>query len=91
MYDDDHPSLLASAIHSHLAPGSSSRAVVMVPRRDAATERLLASFKQAMLALDPPLYCCDEDELAGQDDWVDDDDEGQVRCWLGVFSRERAG
>jgi hypothetical protein len=87
MYDDDHPALLASAISDHLALGSDSRAVVMVPRRDTTTERLLESFRQAMLDLDTPLFCEEEDELAGQDDWVEDDEAGNVRCWLGVFSR----
>lgn len=87
MYDDDHPTLLASAINEHLALGTESRAVVMVPRRDATTERLLGSFRQAMLDLETPLLCDEEDELAGQDDWVDDDDAGHVRCWLGVFRR----
>jgi hypothetical protein len=87
MYDDDHPALLASAISEHLALGSDSRAVVMVPRRDATTGRLLESFRQAMLDLDTPLFCEEEDELAGQDDWIEDDEAGNVRCWLGVFSR----
>ncbi|KPM37370.1 hypothetical protein AK830_g9216 [Neonectria ditissima] len=87
MYDDDHPALLAAAICDHLALGSESRAVVMVPRRDATTARLLEAFKQAMLDLETPLFCEEEDELAGQDDWVEDEDAGQVRCWLGVFSR----
>ncbi|CEI64605.1 hypothetical protein FVEN_g12011 [Fusarium venenatum] len=87
MYDDDHPALLASAISEHLALGSDSRAVVMVPRRDVTTGRLLESFRQAMLDLDTPLFCEEEDELAGQDDWIEDDEAGNVRCWLGVFSR----
>ncbi|KAJ4315545.1 Protein-lysine N-methyltransferase rrg1 [Fusarium piperis] len=87
MYDDDHPALLASAICQNLALGSESRAVVMVPRRDATTERLLESFRQAMLDLETPLFCEEEDELAGQDDWIENDEAGRVRCWLGVFSR----
>ncbi|KAI5467305.1 putative methyltransferase-domain-containing protein [Mariannaea sp. PMI_226] len=87
LYDDDHPALLASAICEHLALGSESRAVVMVPKRDATTVRLLEAFKQAMLDLETPLFCEEEDELAGQDDWVDNDEAGQVRCWLGIFSR----
>lgn len=87
MYDDDHPALLASAISQQLALGAESRAVVMVPQRDATTVRLLDAFRQAMLDLDGPLSCVEEDELAGQDDWVEDDEGGNVRCWLGVFSR----
>jgi hypothetical protein len=87
MYDDDHPALLASAISEHLALGSESRAVVMVPQRDETTKRLLESFKQVMLDLDTPLFCEEEDELAGQDDWIEDEDAGHVKCWLGIFSR----
>lgn len=59
----------------------------MVPQRDATTKRLLYDFKQAMLDLETPLFCEEEDELAGQDDWIEDDNDGQVKCWLGVFSR----
>ena len=79
LYDDNHPALLASAIQLHLAKGTDSRAVVMVPLRDKTTVRLLSAFRDAMA----PLVCREEDELAGQDDWGDDD----VRCWMGVFSR----
>jgi hypothetical protein len=59
----------------------------MVPQRDDTTRRLLASLRQALL--DSPLHCEAEDELAGQDDWGarDDGTGGNVRCWLGVFSR----
>ncbi|KAG5983824.1 hypothetical protein E4U55_007057 [Claviceps digitariae] len=89
MYDDDHPALLASAISQQLALDTESRAVVMVPQRDATTVRLLDAFKQAMRHLDGPLSCIEEDELAGQDDWIEDDEAGNVRCWLGIFSRDR--
>lgn len=87
IYDDDQPILLASAICQNLALGSESRAVVMVPLRDATTLRLLEAFKQAMLDLDTPLFCDEEDELVGQDDWIGNEDGGQVKCWLGIFSR----
>lgn len=40
-----------------------------------------------MLDLDTPLFCDEEDELVGQDDWVGNEDGGQVKCWLGIFSR----
>ncbi|GJN70432.1 hypothetical protein PLIIFM63780_002975 [Purpureocillium lilacinum] len=87
LYDDEHPALLASAIGQHLALGPESRAVVMVPQRDATTVRLLAAFKQAMLDLEAPLACDEEDFLAGEDDWEGAEEGGGVRCWLGVFSR----
>ncbi|CAM1504292.1 Fc.00g018830.m01.CDS01 [Cosmosporella sp. VM-42] len=86
LYDDNHPALLGSAISQHLALGSESRAVIMVPKRDEITVRLIEAFKQTMLDLDTPLFCEEEDELAGQDDWGNEEG-GQVRCWLGVFSR----
>ncbi|KAG6008745.1 hypothetical protein E4U21_003941 [Claviceps maximensis] len=89
MYDNDHPALLASAINQQLALDTESRAVVMVPQRDATTVRLLGAFKQALRHLDRPLSCVEEDELAGQDDWIEDDEAGNVRCWLGIFSRDR--
>ncbi|KAK0384071.1 hypothetical protein NLU13_8160 [Sarocladium strictum] len=88
MYDDNHPDLLASAIFEHLALGPEPRAVVMVPQRDATTIRLLSAFKQAMLDLSTPLVCIEEDyDLDGQDDWGENNEGGQVKCWLGVFSR----
>ncbi|CAH0014423.1 unnamed protein product [Clonostachys rhizophaga] len=87
LYDDEHPGLLASAIAQNLALDVDARAVVMVPQRDDTTKRLLGDFKKEMLELDTPLYCIEEDELAGQDDWVEDEEGGNVRCWLGVFSR----
>ncbi len=89
MYDDEHPALLASAIAEHLALDAEARAVVMVPQRDETTCKLRDAFKQAMLELADPIFCDEEDELAGQDDWVEDDEGGHVKCWLGVFSRRR--
>ena len=87
LYIDDHPALLASSISQNLALGSESRAVVMVPKRDDTTRRILESFRQAMLDLEPPLICEQEDELPGQDDWVENETGGRINCWLGVFSR----
>lgn len=87
LYFDDHPALLADAICQNLALGSVSRAVVMAPRRDEAAGRLRDMFKQAMLDLETPLFLEHEEELVGQDDWGDDEDGGNIRCWLGVFSR----
>ena len=92
MYDDNHPGLLAAAIAQHLAHDPDARAVVMVPQRDETTKRLKQAFKAAMLEnKDDPLICCEEEELAGQDDWIEDEDGGHVRCWLGVFSRKLSG
>lgn len=87
MYDDEHPVLLAAAIAQQLSLGTQARAVVMVPQRDETTKQLNRAFKAAMSSLEPPLVCLNEEELAGQDDWVEDEEEGRVKCWLGIFSR----
>lgn len=88
MYDDEHPALLAAVIAQHLSLDSEARALVMVPQRDDTAKRLINEFKATMLSLQPPLACCEEEDLAGQDDWVENEEEGHVRCWLGIFSRE---
>ncbi|TQV98604.1 hypothetical protein V2A60_007674 [Cordyceps javanica] len=98
LYNDNHPRLLASAVSRNLALGSESRALIMSPKRDGITLELIEEFKQIMLDLEPPLFCEKEGEFVGDDDWAggdddddDDDDEkakgGNVRCWLGIFSR----
>lgn len=96
LYNDNHPGLLASAISRNLALGSESRALVMSPKRDGITLKLIEELKQIMLDLEPPLFCEEEAEFVGDDDWeADEDDEdeeegtkgGNVRCWLGMFSR----
>ncbi|KAF4125149.1 putative methyltransferase [Geosmithia morbida] len=71
LYDDNHPTLLASAIDQHLSLDAEARAVIMVPLRDETTVRLLKDFKEAMAGLVTPLACDDgqEEELEGQDDW----------------------
>ncbi|RDA83255.1 hypothetical protein CP532_4496 [Ophiocordyceps camponoti-leonardi (nom. inval.)] len=75
LYDDHHPRLLAMAIDGHLARRDRrwARAVVMVPKRDAATMRLLDDFRREMEGLN--MVCCREEELLGRDDW------GAVEDW----------
>lgn len=88
LYDDNHPALLAAAIAQHLSHDPLARAVVMVPQRDETTKGLKEALKAAMQEnSEDRLVCCEEDELAGQDDWIEDEDGGHVKCWLGVFSR----
>lgn len=89
MYDDNHPGLLASAIGENLQQSSppsdkdvQPRAVVMVPLRDSATERLKGEFVTMMAQ--GGLAVVEEDMLEGEDDW---DNGGAVRCWLGIFGR----
>ncbi|RCI12514.1 hypothetical protein L249_0352, partial [Ophiocordyceps polyrhachis-furcata BCC 54312] len=101
LYDDHHPRLLASAIDGHLAARQdrdAARAVVIVPKRDVATMKLVDDFRTEMAGLD--LFCCREEELLGRDDWGgvedwevgdedEDEDEGKdaVRCWLAFLTR----
>lgn len=90
LYNDDHPGLLAGAIDEQLALDEESRAMVMVPQRDATTVKLLAAFRDEMASKENPFVCLEETVVAGQDDWGGDEDEegGNVQCWLGIFGRQ---
>lgn len=91
LYDDVHPGLLADAVDGQLSLDTDARAMVMVPQRDAVTVRLLSAFKNAMASKPISLVCLEEKVVAGQDDWgADEDDEaGQLKCWHGVFGRQK--
>ncbi|KAI1375437.1 putative methyltransferase-domain-containing protein [Hypoxylon crocopeplum] len=86
LYDDDHPELLSSAIHAHLAEDKAARAVVMVPQRDLTTKRLVANFLSVMA--DSGLTVLEEHTLTGQDDWDEEEDNSRIECWLVVFGRQ---
>ncbi|KAL2755058.1 hypothetical protein ACRALDRAFT_2042865 [Sodiomyces alcalophilus JCM 7366] len=87
LYDDDHPSLLASAFSDHLSLEETSRAVVMVPLRDGTTKSLLEKFRNAMSTGPDVLTCVEEGTLDGHDDWDEDEESSQVKCWWGIFAR----
>ncbi|KAI0126463.1 putative methyltransferase-domain-containing protein [Xylariales sp. AK1849] len=85
LYDDDHPSLLSSAIHDHLVQDGEARMVLMVPLRDVTTKKLLIQLRNILEHGDWPLACLEEHSLLGQDDWGEHEDTPQVECWWGVF------
>ncbi|KAL1861681.1 hypothetical protein VTK73DRAFT_6977 [Phialemonium thermophilum] len=90
LYDDEHPGLLAGTIHSQLALDRDGRALVMIPKRDGTTHRLMSSFREAMSSQPSPLLCVEEGVMPGRDDWGEDDDEPQsIDCWWGVFRRRQ--
>ncbi|KUI58667.1 Protein-lysine N-methyltransferase EFM2 [Cytospora mali] len=91
LYDDVHPGLLAGAIDEQLSMDPDARAMIMVPQRDATTIKLLSAFRNEMASKSAPLVCLEETVVAGQDDWGggDDDESGRVKCWYGVFGRQR--
>jgi hypothetical protein len=94
LYDDDHPDLLADAIHNQLCLDDEARAVVMVPLRDETTKRLLASFREQMSSQPTPFRSIEEGTTSGQDDWDEDDREDDsettgLQCWWGVFQRQQ--
>jgi len=60
----------------------------MVPLRDQTTLGLLDSFRAILAQAPEPLACVDQGELAGQDDWDDDEESSHVQCWWGVFCRQ---
>lgn len=59
----------------------------MVPLRDETTVRLLAAFRNVMAEMPGGLACIEEGELAGQDDWDEEEATAQAKCWWGVFAR----
>lgn len=89
LYDDNHPALLACAVDERLSLDEEARAMIMVPQRDAATVKLISTFKDNMASKKNPLVCLQETVVAGQDDWGGDEDQdaAHVKCWLGVFGR----
>jgi hypothetical protein len=88
LYDDNHPSLLATTISHHLSHDPLARAVVMVPIRDSTATNLLTKFKHLMFQADPTLICSSEEDIVGQDDWGGGEAGEAVKCWLGVFRPE---
>lgn len=63
----------------------------MVPQRDAVTAKLLSVLRDEMALKPTPLVCLEETIVAGKDDWgaSDDEEAGQVKCWLGIFARQK--
>jgi hypothetical protein len=62
----------------------------MVPLRDETTIGLLSTFR-AIMSKGKGLACAEEGELVGQDDWDEEEEESQLRCWWGVFARQGEG
>lgn len=93
LYDDDHPALLAGAIDEQLSLVSDARVLIMVPQRDETTKGLLAALRIQMAQQKTPLVCVEENIVAGEDDWGEDDDEDEstrVGFWWGIFRRKMA-
>lgn len=87
LYDDNHPELLADAVHHQMALEEDARALIMVPQRDETTKRLLSVFRNELSKTDRGIVCVEESIVPGQDDWDEDDDSQRVDCWWGVFKR----
>ncbi|KAI1179094.1 putative methyltransferase-domain-containing protein [Nemania sp. FL0916] len=90
IYDDEHPALLSSAIHTQLLDNPESRAIIMVPIRDHITRRLIAEFQARMSEGTLSLATLEEHVLTGQDDWGDDTNQSNlVECWWAIFGTLR--
>lgn len=61
----------------------------MVPLRDRTTESLLEKFRDAMHTGPDVLTCVEEGILDGHDDWDEDEESSQVKCWWGIFARSQ--
>ncbi|KAK4242643.1 hypothetical protein C8A03DRAFT_39984 [Achaetomium macrosporum] len=88
LYDDEHPTLLATAIDEQLALSSDARVLVMVPQRDDITKGLLRTLREELMRRPSPLLCLEERIVDGQDDWGEehgDDDTQDVSFWWSLF------
>lgn len=65
--------------------------MIMVPQRDAVTVKLLSALRDELASKPTPIVCLEEAIVAGQDDWgaTEDEEAGQVNCWLGIFARQK--
>lgn len=88
LYDDDHPALVARAIHEQMSLQPGARALVMVPLRDETTKKLLAAFCKELTHQSRPFVRVEASIEKGQDDWGGDDEAQQVDCWWGIFRRQ---
>lgn len=63
----------------------------MVPQRDVVTVKLLSALRDELASKPTPIVCLEETTVAGQDDWgaSEDEEAGQVNCWLGIFARRK--
>jgi predicted nicotinamide N-methyase len=84
IYSAEHPDMLVGAIKTWLAPGSTSRVVMEMPRREG-YEAELNDLKTRMLQLG--LRVLDEGEETGYDDWggSGEDELQEVNCWWSVW------
>jgi len=90
LYDEEHPALLAGALHEQLSLSPSARAVVMAPLRDEATREFVSKFQEELCHQRQPLQCIEEGIVTGQDDWGEDEDGQTVDCWWAVINRHNS-
>ncbi|KAH7027728.1 putative methyltransferase-domain-containing protein [Microdochium trichocladiopsis] len=88
IYDDDHPELLAAAICEHLSTKPEARVVLMSPLRDSLTSVLLDRLRSTLAKSHLHLVCLEEHIVEAQDDWDEDRDTQQVKCWWAVFGQK---
>ncbi|KAI5865893.1 S-adenosylmethionine-dependent methyltransferase-like protein [Durotheca rogersii] len=85
LYDDEHPELLSSAIHAHLMADKDARVVIMAPRRDLTTKKLVERFLSTVARGDLGLAVLEEHVLVGEDDWDEDGGNSEVECWWAIL------
>lgn len=61
----------------------------MTPMRDQITKKLITQFLSNMRDGSLSLVPLEEQVLAGQDDWGDDEESRVVECWWAVFGRQQ--
>jgi len=89
VYDDDHPELLAAAVCEHLSTSSGARFVLMSPLRDSLTTVLLNKLRSILGESSLGLACLEEHIIDAQDDWNEDRDAQDVKCWWAIFGHAK--
>ena len=86
LYSPEHPELLVNTIEAYLKSEDAVRVVVELPLRKA-YERERDEMKMRMRGIG--LVILEEGEERGWDDWVGRDGRAEVKCWWGVWAREK--
>jgi hypothetical protein len=77
--------MLAQAIDLYLQKGSDSRVVIELPYRDHATRAMAENLRNILDGRGFDLL--EEGEETGFDDWEENGEMAEVKCWWGIWTR----
>jgi len=77
--------MLAQAIDLYLQKGSDSRVVIELPYRDHVTRAMAENLRNILDGRGFDLL--EEGEEIGFDDWEENGEMAEVKCWWGIWTR----